>query len=256
MKIGINLTTFNRLEFSEQCLKSLLWSKPQETVISIVDNGSTDGTKEMILDYQNTYPSIKHVVLNKENLYIGAAIRQGWSLLSEDCPLLCCINNDYLMEPGWDINARACFDEMGIDYLVGSIRFDIEHKKQITPSGNGHYVLTKDAGAGYFIKREHFLNGYYPSTRPFSAKYVGPGPSWHKRLKRNLIGFRLASPGVVVRKSEYNKPEYVEYYNKTFGIRARQAQLVRFRQLEDSTRPRGWMNWQEFLQKHYPEKVK
>ena len=253
LKIGINITSFNRKEFTEQCIKSFLWSKAEDIEICLVDNGSTDGTREMLLDYQNKYDIIKHVILNKDNLYIGAAIRQGWSLLSQTCPLLGCMNNDYLVEPGWEGNVRACFEELKLDYIVGSVKVPF-HPVIDTSSGKGHYTLTEGAGAGYFIRTEHFSKGFFPSTRPFSLGYVGPGPSWHKTLRRNFKGFRLASPGVIVRKSEYLKPEYVEYYNQTFGVRGRENQLEKFRSMGKGM-SRGWMDWDTFLKIYYPRKV-
>lgn len=254
MKIGINITTFNRIEFTRQCLQSLLWTKP-DINIAIVDNGSTDGTREMLLDFQKKHDIIKHLVFNKDNLYIGRAMNQGWSLLAVDCDVLGNINNDFLVEPGFLENIKACLNELDLDFVVGTVQPKREGERQITPSGKGHFTKLIDAGGAVFIRTKHFLNGFHPSSKPFSKGYVGPGPQWHKKLRTNLKGVRLARPGVVVRDSEYNNPKYVKYYDKTFSTRGRPQQLDKFRALDRQGTPRGWMNWETFLQTYYPEKL-
>jgi len=252
LSIGLNITAFNRIKFTEQCLLSILWSKPQETVVCLVDNGSTDGTRSLLIEYQKKYEIFKHVVFNKDNLYVGGAINQGWKLLSASCDVLGNINNDFLVEPGWDQNVRACIQDFNLDYVVGTIK--PSRQAISTPSG-GRYSMPCDNGGAVFLKTAHFLNGFYPSIKPFSKDYVGPGPAWHKRLRSNLKGVRLASPGVLVRDSEYLNPDYIDYYDATFETRNMNHKLKRFRMLDKSGNPRGVTNWNQFLEKYYPEKM-
>ena len=261
MKIGINITTYNRKRFTEECLKSIIWSKPLHTKIVIVDNASTDGTIEVLKKFHKDYPDlIEKVIFNDKNYHLGYAWTQGWSYLKESCDILCSINNDFLLDPGWEENALACFSELDLDYIVGTVRPDRENQKKKTPSGIGQYTSINDVGAGYFVLTKHFVeNNFSLSLKPFSEKYAGPGSGFHKSMQKNkLKGIRLAHPGVLVRDSEYNHPNYIDYYNKTFGERSIQGKLEKWRKQEKKIgkRVRGVINWKEFIFKYYPEKAK
>ena len=255
MRIGITVTAFNRREFTEQCLLSILWSKPQETAVCLVDNGSTDGTRELLLEYYNKHDIFKHIIFNKDNLYVGRAINQGWGLLASNCDAVMAINNDFLLAPGWDNNVRACMEELNIDWLIGSVRPSWAQYSKKTLTGKGTYTNFRGMGAAICLRSKHFINGIRPSSELWGRPgYVGHGSSWYKKLKESFPDqevIRLASPGIVVRNSEYIKPEYVEYYNQTFNTRGRENQLARFRALDKAGKPRGWMDWKEFLKRYH-----
>lgn len=256
MKIGIHLTTYNRWEFTDQCLKSFFWSKPDDIELLIVDNCSTDNTINLLKNYNYERNSQSGIIYNDTNKGLGFAVNQGWKILSNYCDILGWINNDFLFEPGWKENVLSCFTELNLDYVVGTVRPDRENIKQITPSGNGKYTTINDVGAAYFLLTKHFKNGVAPSPTPFKKGYVGPGPDFHNQLiKGKLKGVRLAHPGVLVRDSEYSKKEHLEYYNETFGVRSLDKNLNKFRLLESKGQRRGWINWNEFLTKYYPEKI-
>lgn len=268
MKIGLNITTYNRKLFSEQCIKSVLWSEPEDVSIAIVDNNSTDGTQEMLAEYQKANPIIEQVVYNEKNRHIGAAINQGWTILSAHCDILGEIPNDVFAEPGWDQNILACFGEMGFGHMIGFARRDREKLRQATPSGKGHYSAPRDLGGCSFIKTEHFLNGFKWIEGPWGKGNVGPMPGFHRMIKRGfgdrkpLTGARLASPGFLARKCEYTNPDYAEYYNKTHGERSLLTELNRRKKLESegkgsqmSADLRHSINWKEFLSIHYPERI-
>jgi glycosyltransferase involved in cell wall biosynthesis len=254
MKIGIHVTTYNRLEFTKQCIQSILWSRPSNVIITIVDNASTDGTVEWLNELYDSTPMVTNIVFNKENMHLGYAVNQGWEILSKTCDILLWQNNDFLMEPGWEENVNHCFEDLKLDCVVGTVRPDRENIKKTTING-GTYTDVLDVGAAYFVTKECYEKGITPSITEFRKDYVGPGPSFHKKLK-GLKFVRLAHPGVLVRDSEYNKPEYIEYYNKTMNIRGREDKLNKWRKMDKLGNPRGWCNWDSFLDKHYPDRRK
>jgi glycosyltransferase involved in cell wall biosynthesis len=257
MKIGIHITTYNRKVFTEQCLKSLLWSEPKHSISCIVDNNSTDGSKEIIEKYQQENPIFVKTIFNNENKHLGMAIFQGWDFLKDKCDILTCINNDFLFEPGWEDNIIACFKELELDYAVGTVRPDREPQKHITPSGKGKYTTKNDTGAAYFLLTKHFKNGIYPSVKPFEKGYIGPGPSFHKMLQKNkLKGIRLAHPGILVRSSEYSNEDFIKYYDETFGGRGIDKKLRIYRENEKNGIFRGCTNWKDFVKQYYPNKKK
>ena len=255
---GMTITTYNRKRFTDQCLKSIIWSKPKHTKIIIVDNNSTDGTREEVLSKYENHPLIEKIIYNSTNKHLGMAVYQGWNYFKNKCKILTVSNNDFLWEPGWEQNAISCFNEItNLDYIIGTIRLEDKTIVQKTKSGKGRYTKITDAGGAYFLLPKHFKAGIYPSVEPFRKGYIGPGKNWQRRLRGlKMNGVRLYSPGVLIRHGEYTNPEYIKYYNKTFGIRDKMKRLKRFRILERANTPAFHINWEGFLKKYYPSEMR
>jgi len=265
IKIGVALRTCNRKLFSEQCIKTLLWGSGADVSVVIIDNHSSDGTQEMLAKFQEENDIIKQVIYNPENKHPGYAANQGMEILSEHCDVVGAIANDMLVEPGWDKNMKACFEELNVGYMIGLVRLAKEKFKKITPSGKGHYIPTRELAGNVFLWSEHFLKGFKWSVVPWGKGRVGPMPEFHQMLKRGfgkqdlLRGATLATPGFHARQPEYTNPEYIEYYDKTFGERTMVAELARRRKLESegnanliSMEYKNSLDWDGFLNKYYP----
>ena len=269
MKIGISLVTYNRKLFSEQCIKSILWSNPEDVSMVIIDNHSSDGTQDMLSKVQEENDDIiKPIVYNSENKQAGYAINQGWEILSEHCDVVGSVANDMFVEPGWDRNIRACMEELNIDYIISLVRPRKEKLKKITLSGEGHYVKTVELAACTFLRSEHFLKGFRWSIVSWGKGRIGAMPEFNQMLRRGtgkhgpLVGATLAAPGFIARHCEYTNPDYIEYYDKTFGERVMLTELARRRKLESegnassiSLEYKHSLNWDGFLSKYYPEKI-
>src|SRR5438445_350989 len=74
------LITYNHARFIRQAIESILMQKvnfPWEFIIA--DDCSTDGTREIILEYQRRHPSLIRLLLRSSNI---GAWRNGQALLS------------------------------------------------------------------------------------------------------------------------------------------------------------------------------
>jgi GT2 family glycosyltransferase len=72
-KIGVVIPVFNRKQFTRDCIESLQQQTRPVQLIVVVDDGSTDGTSEML---KNEFPDV--VVLKGDgNLYWTASINLG-----------------------------------------------------------------------------------------------------------------------------------------------------------------------------------
>lgn len=99
MDISVILVNYNTLKLTSQCIDSIVeHTKDVEYEIILVDNASTDGSKE----YFETLPKITYVY-NKENLGFGKANNIGFKYAKSKYILL--LNSDtYLLN-----NAIKCF---------------------------------------------------------------------------------------------------------------------------------------------------
>jgi len=73
--VSVVIVTWNRKEQVLKCVESVLKSVGVKLELIIVDNGSTDGTSELISKH---YPKAK-LVLNKKNLFVSKARNLGAS---------------------------------------------------------------------------------------------------------------------------------------------------------------------------------
>ena len=103
MNYTVTFATYNCLDYTRQCLDSLLKSGTRPEQIVVVDNGSTDGTREFL----QTAP-VGQVILNRDNLSCGAAWDQG--ILARQSEWTFVMNNDIVVTDG--------FAERLIDYAM------------------------------------------------------------------------------------------------------------------------------------------
>ena len=73
MLISIIIPTYNSKDYLQKALKSIYSQKYNNLEIIVIDNGSSDGTGELLKD---KYPEVS-VIRNKENLGAAAARNQG-----------------------------------------------------------------------------------------------------------------------------------------------------------------------------------
>lgn len=64
--VTIGITSFNAEDNIDRCILSALNQTYKNKEIIIVDDGSTDGTKKILLQYKKKYPEIK-IIMNEKN---------------------------------------------------------------------------------------------------------------------------------------------------------------------------------------------
>jgi GT2 family glycosyltransferase/tetratricopeptide (TPR) repeat protein/2-polyprenyl-3-methyl-5-hydroxy-6-metoxy-1,4-benzoquinol methylase len=91
---SIIILTWNQFEYTRLCLDSIRRHTHAPYELIIVDNGSTDGTRQWL----ESFPDIK-LIANRENLGFPRGANQGIRAASGDNILL--LNNDAVVTPGW-----------------------------------------------------------------------------------------------------------------------------------------------------------
>ena len=103
MKPGLTsiiILTYNNIEFTKVCLKSVLdyTSQPKTPFeIIVVDNASTDGTQEYLQGLSDMH-GIK-VIYNKENMGFPKGNNQAAKIAEGE--FLCLMNNDVIVTKDW-----------------------------------------------------------------------------------------------------------------------------------------------------------
>jgi len=153
-KISVVVVTWNGREFNRLCLDSLTarteWPNLE---ILVVDNGSTDGTRELLEDRARRDPRIR-LLLQPENRGFAAAANAGLADAAGD--VLVILNNDTVVTRGWAAAlARHLASEPDLG-LVGPVTNAIANAAQVTvayanvgemPTWAARYVREHDGEA-------------------------------------------------------------------------------------------------------------
>ena len=97
MKLHTVFITHNRLELTKRAIESYLETVTVPYVFLVIDNASTDGTREWL---GQQWPAIPSFLLT-ENRYPGYAANLGWNSPAEDITHLHRADNDHTFLPGW-----------------------------------------------------------------------------------------------------------------------------------------------------------
>lgn len=112
MTIDVVVPTYNRADLLRGCLEHLARQDEPHTAV-VVDNGSTDGTVEMV---RAEFPSARLVAL-EENLGFGRAVNRGVAAGEGDAIVL--INNDVDVEPGFLSALVRPLEDPGVGMVAG-----------------------------------------------------------------------------------------------------------------------------------------
>lgn len=142
------VVNWNRRDLLKQCLQSLkLQQVNQPFEVVVVDNGSDDGSQEMVLSEWQHNPVVQVVLLrNSENRGFCAANNQGFA--ASDTEFVALLNNDAEAEPGW-LAALACAFEGRPDVGMAASKILVyEDPRRIDKVGHLIYPDGQNRGRG------------------------------------------------------------------------------------------------------------
>lgn len=161
MLTSIVILTYNQLEYTKQCIESIRsYTKPGTYELIIVDNASTDSTREWIQEQKDI-----NAVLNEENLGFPKGCNQGIEISKGDNILL--LNNDVVVTNNWLENLISALYS---DDSIGAVSCVTNHcsYKQTVPT---------------YYKNINEMQEFALSFNHSDSK------KWEERLK--LVGFCL-----------------------------------------------------------------
>ncbi|MCZ2074570.1 MAG: glycosyltransferase family 2 protein [Bryobacteraceae bacterium] len=160
--ISVTIVTYNSGRFIKTCLESVLEQMCSEKEIIVVDNGSTDGTCDILEQFEDRC----HVIYNQENAGFAAAQNQAIRLSSGEWILT--LNPDVLLLPNF---IRSLVEAGNLDSRIGSVcgkllamsaSFDMPDKPLVDSTGIFFTPMLRhlDRGSqeidnGHYMKHEY-----------------------------------------------------------------------------------------------------
>jgi glycosyltransferase involved in cell wall biosynthesis len=126
MKLSIIIPCYNEVSTIEIILKKILKEKKFKKEIIVIDDASTDGTREILKG--KIYNNISHLILNKKNYGKGFSIRRGIEIATGDIILIQDADLEY--DPGDYTKLIEPISNNYADVVYGS-RFLGSEKKRV-----------------------------------------------------------------------------------------------------------------------------
>lgn len=124
LDVTIVIPLFNQLSYTRSCLDSLRATVGDKAAVLVIDNGSTDGTREYLRGCEGI-----SVIGNEANLGCAGAWNQG--VRGTRSEWLVILNNDVILSPGWLEGLLEFAGEEGLDVVSPAIR-EGEYNYEIT----------------------------------------------------------------------------------------------------------------------------
>jgi GT2 family glycosyltransferase len=129
--IHVVIPVLNRWRFTEPCLNALRQQTSQEFRVIVVDHGSTDGTRECIVDL---FPEVTLLLGDMRMWWTGATNIGVRHALAEGTEAVVTLNNDTVPTPAYIEQLSAAFRATGGVALIGSAALD-ESTGELTSTG-------------------------------------------------------------------------------------------------------------------------
>src|SRR5712691_5202407 len=115
VKTVVVVPNWNGLDFLADCLNSLVAQSEQNFSITVVDNGSTDGSRELV---QNQYPEVKMIIRDKNYGFTGGTNPGIQDAIKCGAQYVALLNNDAVADNNW---LKFLVETADQDHHLGSV---------------------------------------------------------------------------------------------------------------------------------------
>jgi GT2 family glycosyltransferase/glycosyltransferase involved in cell wall biosynthesis len=131
-KVSVIVLTFNNLELTKACLASLMDESDYPNLeIVIVDNASSDGSREYLTAVAAEHPDVR-LILNEKNLGFAAGNNVGLAAATGD--YLAVLNNDTVVTRGWVLTLVRHLQADATIGLIGPMTNNIGNSAKVATS--------------------------------------------------------------------------------------------------------------------------
>jgi GT2 family glycosyltransferase len=165
MQATVIVLSWNGARYLPGCLDALLAQQGAEANLLVVDNGSTDGSADLV---RERYPAVR-LVENGRNLGFSAGMNVGMRLLRDSAKppdVVVLLNQDTLVAPDWLHNILLPFQQ---DERIGAVGCKIYYPDGRTLQHAGAWLESARAVSHHYGYRE-LDQGQH--DRPRSVEYV------------------------------------------------------------------------------------
>lgn len=196
-KVSVFLPTYQHVPFIRDAIENVLVQDYPNLEIIVGDDGSTDGTREIVLEYQNRFPRLFRLILSEVNT--GATENQNRVYAACTGEYIIFHSGDDLWLPGklhkqvawFDANADAVLCYTNVEHFDSNSgrRIGLLHGKDHPFRSGGVEVvlaaLTTFNGLTVMARRSACPKRGYDSR----LKYVSDWLFWVETAKNGRIGF-------------------------------------------------------------------
>lgn len=133
--VSVIIPNYNGMQYVKRCLDSLQVQTLKEFDILFVDNGSTDGSRELV---EQEYPRVKIIAL-QENRGFCAAVNEG--IKASDTEYVVLLNNDTEAEPEFLEQLYEGIKEKTKAFSAGAMMLQFYDREKIDDAGNFYNAL-------------------------------------------------------------------------------------------------------------------
>jgi GT2 family glycosyltransferase len=118
-RVSVVTVSYNQYEFLDQCLRSVLDQRYPNLEYIVVDAGSTDGSAELLRDYQARHNCFSHLIIEPDQGQ-SDGLNKGFRLATGE--ILTWVNSDDMLAPLSLKRAAMALRETGADIVTGTCR--------------------------------------------------------------------------------------------------------------------------------------
>ncbi|MDD4701687.1 MAG: glycosyltransferase [Desulfovibrio sp.] len=124
--ISILYLTYNRLAYTRMTLPALIENAGMDFALTIVDNGSTDGTVDYLTEFAKRHrKQIKHIYFLDKNMGISIPTNAFWR--SSRAEFLGKVDNDTLVPPNWLKRLLEAHEQSPALGVAGGFHFNLKY---------------------------------------------------------------------------------------------------------------------------------
>jgi len=241
-RASLIVVTWNAVEWSRRCIAAIVEHTGIPYELIVVDNGSTDATREFLRDQAGNAT----VVLNDTNLGFGVAVNIGAARAK--APILVFINSDVIVSPGWLEPLCRRLEDDSHTAVAGPKILDLDGRMDHAGALMGHDGWTTHYGAGddpakpeyALARRVDYVTGACLAVRTRLFHETGGFDPWFETayFEDADLCLRLAALGWDVM---YEPASTVTHAGGASGTAEGRARLVA------KNHPRFQQRWRELL---------
>jgi GT2 family glycosyltransferase len=258
MKIRVLMITYNRVDYTQLSLRTLLDTLPENAKVTIWDNNSSDDMRALLRNYEK-HAAVEQIIFNRTNDKLRGPTNWFWQNAG-DADFVSKVDDDCLMPAGWCETLTALHSDLPEAGVIGCWRFLDEDfvpeiaKRKIQSFGS-HQIMRNCwvEGSGYLMKRavidkvgflleDESFTGY--CTRAAAAGFVN---GWYYPFlyQEHMDDPRVPNTGIV---SEEAFKQLRPLSASTFRIETREDWIKRLKYSAWSLQacsfnPRDYLGW-------------